>query len=427
MREYLQLAKNHQFAKLWGSQILSQVAQNLLYFTLIIRVFELAAGTRFANISVALVVLAFGVPAIFFGVLAGTYVDHWNRKWVLVICNVVRAGIVLLFPLVETNLFAVLALGLAFATASQFFVPAEGAAIPKLVKKPLLTAANSLFVFSLYAAFILGYAGAAVGLKVLGEDGPYQIAAVMLAIAAVLDILLPTLKAEVEQKTAHYTKEARSVFKKIRHNLTQILKKRELSYPIVLLAITQSVVGIILALAPALSQALLKVPLTDATHILLIPAGVGLVLGVVACSQLSRYVKPVNTIAYGFVVASVTLTALGLSGLLYRNVDGQPLATVWELSLLVGAIVFVLGFINAVISVTAQTMLHENSTDESRGNLFGVLNTTVNVAATMPVFFAGILADLFSVTKVIMVIGVLLTFYGIYQLGAISRDAKLTK
>ena len=60
------LLHNRNFARLWGSPNPSQVAQQLLNFALIVRVFELAQHTRLANISVALVVLSFGVPSIFF-------------------------------------------------------------------------------------------------------------------------------------------------------------------------------------------------------------------------------------------------------------------------------------------------------------------------------------------------------------------------
>ena len=65
------LIRNRNFARLWGSQVLSQVAQNLLNFALVIRVFDLAQHTRFANISVALLILSFGIPSIFFPAAAG--------------------------------------------------------------------------------------------------------------------------------------------------------------------------------------------------------------------------------------------------------------------------------------------------------------------------------------------------------------------
>lgn len=422
MHDYLRLIRNFNFTKLWGSQILSQVAQNLLYFALIIRVFELASHTKFANISVAMVVLAFGLPAIFFGVIAGTYVDGWNRKWVMVFSNLVRAGLVLLFPLVESNLAAVLILSFVFASVSQFFVPAEAAAIPSLVKRSCLTAANSLFIFSMYGAFIVGYGSSAAALNVLGDHGPYMLAAVMLFTAAVLDLLLPSLRSPGRQAAVHLRSQARGVLGRIRANLRVIRGKRELYFPIALLAITQSVVGIILALAPALSQALLHKPLTDVSHILLVPAGVGMILGVVLVSHLVKVLTPTRIVARSFVIASVALTLLGMSGLLYRSIGGETIATVWQLNLIVALLVFTLGLLNAVISVTAQTMLHEHSDEKTRGNVFGVLNTTVNVAATLPVFAAGILSDVFSVTKVVFIVGIVLTCYSLYQLGAVSRD-----
>src|ERR1700745_827284 len=94
---------NRNFTRLWSAQILSQIAQNLLNFALIIRVFDLAQGTRVANIAVALVILSFGVPSIFFAAAAGVYVDHWNKKAVLVVANFLRAFLVLGYLIFEHN------------------------------------------------------------------------------------------------------------------------------------------------------------------------------------------------------------------------------------------------------------------------------------------------------------------------------------
>ncbi|TXI86159.1 MAG: arabinose efflux permease, partial [Chryseobacterium sp.] len=77
---YRVLLTNFNFMKLWLAQIFSQLAANLLNFALIIRVFDLAAGTKYASISVSLLVLAFGIPSIIFALLAGAYVDHLDRK-----------------------------------------------------------------------------------------------------------------------------------------------------------------------------------------------------------------------------------------------------------------------------------------------------------------------------------------------------------
>ena len=60
----VEILKNKDFMKIWLAQLASQLAANLLNFALIIRVFELSANTKFANISVSLLVLAFGVPGV---------------------------------------------------------------------------------------------------------------------------------------------------------------------------------------------------------------------------------------------------------------------------------------------------------------------------------------------------------------------------
>ena len=190
------LAHNRNFRRLWSAQILSQIAQNLLNFALIIRVFELAQGTRVANIAVALVILSFGVPSIFFAAAAGVYIDHWNRKKVLVVTNALRGVLVLGFPFVEHNLALLLLLCFAIASITQFFAPAEAASLPKLVREKDLLRANSLFIFTMYASFIVGYSGSAPVITAFGNQGPYFVTAFMFGLSTLLVALLPTIKAE---------------------------------------------------------------------------------------------------------------------------------------------------------------------------------------------------------------------------------------
>ncbi|HVE80655.1 MAG TPA: MFS transporter [Candidatus Dormibacteraeota bacterium] len=423
MNNYLQLLRNSSFVKLWGSQIFSQVAQNLLFFALIIRVFELAAETKFANVSVAMLVLAFGIPAILFGPLAGAYVDYWNRKWVLVVSNIARAMLVLAYPLVETNFFLVLAVSFAIATISQFFVPAEAASIPRLVKKNLLVSANALFVLTLYASFIVGYGSSALSIKLAGPHGPYVVAAILWLAATLLDLMLPSLEAAYH-KRHKLSNDVSRVMAETRQNLQTILASHKLYFPILQLTITQSVVGIVLALAPAMSLALLKIPLTDSSSLLFLPAGLGLIAGVMLVNNLSSRLSLWQLVALCLVAASIGLTMLGLSGQLYRHIGGFNGFSISVVSWTVAGLLLVLALLHSMISAASQTMLHQATTDETRGKVFGALGMMVNIAATLPVFFAGILADLFSVTKVLTALGVVLTVYAIFQYYSIGRLAR---
>jgi MFS family permease len=416
------IIRNVNFNRLWGAQILSQIATNLLNFALIIRVFQLAQGTRLANVSVAILILSFGVPSIFFAAAAGVYVDRWNKKVVLVVANLVRAVLVLGYLAVEHNLWLVLLLSFIISSATQFFTPAEAAALPVLVSKNQLLRANSLFVFTIYASFIVGYSASAPVLGAFGPRGPYILTAVMFGLAAALVSMLPNIEA-LESVAMPFKKVVRFTIHEISANWKLIRSNHNLSFPILQLTITQGMLGVILALAPALSQAILGIPLEHSSHYLVIPAGIGMVLGVVLIDRLK--VSHVRLIAVGLIIAAGALMLLGFAHQLHHATDGLHRLHHYQIGLIVAPLVFVLGFVNAVVSVAAQTLLQENTSESSRGKVFGALNMMINIAATLPIFFAGILADIFSVSTVIIALGTALIAFAITQYVSLLRQGKL--
>lgn len=417
------LLGNGAFSRLWAAQVLSQIAQNLLNFALIIRVFELAQGTRLANISVALVILAFGVPSIFFAAAAGVYVDHWNRKYVLVIANFLRAILVLGYLLVEQNLLLVLILSFIISSITQFFAPAEAASIPALVGGKNLLRANSLFIFTMYASFMIGYAGSAPVIALFGTNGPYFMTSVMFLAATLLVAALPSMRAR-RHTDVKFWRIVRTTRREVEANWRIIRSNHALSFPILQLTVTQAIVGVVLALAPALSLAVLRTPIKDASHVLIIPAGIGMVAGVVAVGKLAGRFPKIGLISVSLIVASASLLLLGLSGLLHRTVYGHT-ASLAQIGWYVAALLLVLGFMNAVVSSAAQTLLQEHTTDETRGKVFGALNMMVNIAATLPILFAGILADFTSVTKVVALIGLGLLIFAVAQFGVLRHRGQL--
>jgi predicted MFS family arabinose efflux permease len=411
------------FKKLWLSQILSLVAYNLLNFALIIRVFQLTQGTRFANVSVAMLVLSFGIPSILFAAVAGVYVDQWDRRKVLILTNFVRAVLAIGYLYAESSLALVLLLTFLIATATQFFAPAEAASIPRLVRRDHLITANALFLFTFYATFVVGYSASAPVIKFFGTDGPYAAAALLFAVATALAMLLPHMgQGEDVDTTLHQN--LRTVGDQLRHSWKLIRGNINLYFPIIQLMLIQVMISVIMVLAPALSLALLKAPLQDASHFLVLPAGIGMVFGVVLVNRIAKWVNNLGVISSGLVISGAGLIVLGMVGLLYRTFHGNALATIDQVGVLTALIVFVLGIVIAVISVTAQTILQENTTDHVRGKIFGALYTLINAAATLPVLLVGLLADLFSVTKVISATGALVLIFALLQLGTIRHKRR---
>lgn len=410
--EYLLLLRNRNFSKLWFAQIFSQIGQNLLNFSLIILVFDLAQGTRFANLAVALLVIAFGLPALLFAPIAGTYVDYWDRRKILVISNILRVALVLMFIKAEGSLLVILILSFLLSTILNFFVPAETATIPDLVPPNLLLVANSLFIFSLYASFIVGYSTSGPVVSLLGNHGPYWAVAVMFAIAAVLSALLPKLP--VDRPAGSLPKP--DLARHMKDNWKLVRSNGERFFAILQLTIIQALIAILVTLAPALSLSLLHIPLQKASHVLIIPVGVGMVLGVLFVGSVTKMADKISLIQTSLIIAGLTLTAVGLSGQLWRTDEGNQIASLATISLIVGVLMFILGFMNALISATAQTLLQESTSNQDRGKVFASLNMMVNIASTAPILFTGILADLLSVTRVISILGALLTVYAIYMI-----------
>jgi MFS family permease len=408
--EYLAVLRQRDFAKLWMAQILTQVGQNLLNFSLIILTFDAAAHSRFANLSVALLVLAFGLPAVVFASTAGTLVDFWDRRLILVIANSLRAALVLLYLLIQGHLWLILLLTLVVSTILQFFIPAETATIPRVVPEKLLLPANSLFIFSLYGAFIIGYSASGPVIQLFGSRAPYVIVAVFMAVAAVLTALLPP---QPVNRPASAIPRRLHLVQDFRENWHLVTARRTRFFSILQLTITQGLVSILITLAPALSLALLHIPLQDASHVIILPVGVGMVLGVLLVNVVTRKQAKATVIQAGLIIAGVTLTLLGLSAHLYQFYQHNTLIPVASIAFIIGILMLILGLINAMISAAAQTMLQENTTDANRGKVFASLNMMINLAATFPILITGLLASILSVTKVITLIGLGLTTYAI--------------
>jgi MFS family permease len=412
MNDYLQVLRQRDFAKLWVAQILSVIAQNLLNFALIILIFTLTHGTHLGNIAVSLLVVSFAIPSVLFASVAGEYVDRWDRRKVMATTNALRGGLVLLYILLHTHYSAVLLLSFVISVVMQFFMPAEAATIPKLVPSKSLLAANSLFIFSFYACFIIGYSVSAPVINYFGERGPFYLTAAMFMVAAVLNLFLPA------QPAAHPTRNLPRphIVRQFKINWRLIRDNHRLGFAITQLTITQGLVGVIMALAPALSLALLKIPLQKANWYLVVPVGLGMVAGVASVSHLTKRLTHIRLLERSLVAAGAMLMLFGFTGLLYRTYHGHSILPAATISIVVATVVFLLGMINAIISATAQTLLQENAREDERGKAFGSLNMFINLASTLPILVAGVLADLISVTKVIIIIGAGVVIYALFQL-----------
>jgi dTMP kinase len=96
-------------------------------------------------------------PGLFFAPLAGVISDRFDRKRVMVICDIGRAVVLTSLPFINSPLGLVMA-SLALELFTLAWQPAKEASVPHLVPPANLTTANSLSVVAGYGTFPLGAA-----------------------------------------------------------------------------------------------------------------------------------------------------------------------------------------------------------------------------------------------------------------------------
>ena len=141
------------FFRLWIAQVISATGDWLGLLAISILAIRVGSGNEGAALS--LVLGARIAPGFFFGPLAGVFVDRWNRKRVMVFCDIGRAMVMIVLPFIN-NLIGLFIASLLLEALTMLWSPAKEASVPNLVSEKFLTSANSLSLVAAYGTFPLG-------------------------------------------------------------------------------------------------------------------------------------------------------------------------------------------------------------------------------------------------------------------------------
>ncbi len=151
---YRELMRNRDFLRLWLGQMISAIGDWVIVAVLFTFVDRLSGGKSYA---ISLMMLARFLPAILLGFFAGVVIDRFDRKVTLIVCDLARAGLVILFPF-STTLVMICLLVFIMETFTIIYGPAKDASIPDLVQQDQLMNANSLNSVTLFASMAFGTA-----------------------------------------------------------------------------------------------------------------------------------------------------------------------------------------------------------------------------------------------------------------------------
>lgn len=396
------------FRWLWLGQISSQLADK---FYIVLMVFLIAhtwvKGTPAANPALAeavsaihlrlpetqaqmITLLATGIyvantlPAMLLGTVAGVWADRWPKRAVMVASNGLRGALVLLTPLflmpgpiwlgLSWGYWGLVAMTLLESVLTQFFAPAEQAAIPHLVPQRQLLAANSLYQATSMAATIVGFALGDPILRLL----QHTLARVGIANGEFLLLPLCYGAAAVAISRIHWQEPERAprtstVWQEIREGLGVLRARPRVAGAMAQLVLLYSILAALYVLAISLAAA---IPGLGPTRFgtLLAMSGVGLAVGALGVAQLGHGISRRRLGAAG-------LATIGWSLLLLGQLRGSLSFTL--------LLCIVLGVGSAMLAIPAQTTIQEDTPEPLRGKVFGLQNNLINIALSLPLVVAG--------------------------------------
>jgi dTMP kinase len=374
------------FLPLFGAQFASSLGDWIGLFAI------LAIAGRVSNSATAVgfVMVARMLPGFVFAPLGGALIDRWNRKVVMVSCDIGRAGLLVLLPFWE-NIWGLVVLSFAIEMLTLLWGPAKDATLPNIVKDPdQLASANSLGLVAAFGTFPVGavmfaalagiarWLGGFDALNALGVRQESLAIWVDASTFLVSALLISRLRLDEGERGARTRVPPAQTWRDIKEGLGFIR-----SQPLVR--------GVMIGLAGGLLGGGAIVPLgvtvaRDVLHggpasfgLLMTALGVGAAIGVVTLLWLQRrlprqFVFTTAVIATGVAIIAVASMASLLPAF---------------------AIVAALGASAGCAYVTGFTLLQESVSDDMRGRTFATLYTIVRlcllVSLTIWPFIAGAL------------------------------------
>ncbi len=419
-RGLLPVLKNRNFLKLWSGQVFSQLADKI-YLVLMIAIIASRFQSADQTISgwVSSLMIAFTIPAILFGSVAGVFVDHWRKRAVLVSTNLLRGGLVLSLPVLlwishdwgaffgmPVSFLVLLTVTFLVSTLTQFFAPAEQAVIPLIVERRHLLSANSLYTMTMMASVIVGFA---LGEPLLGwAEAAIAPIAPFLHLApdmgkeilvggsyAIAGLLLTSLNTQEKAVDPHA--ELPDVWENIKDGLRYLKNHGVVRAALIHLVILFSIFAALAVLAVRLAEVMPELK-SSQFGFLLAAGGVGMAIGAVLIGQFGQRVSRAQMALYGSIGMAVSLAAI--SFFTHHLFPTLPLLVV-------------LGACSAITGVPMQTAIQEETPEDMRGKVFGLQNNAINIALSLPLALAGIAENWFGLQAVFLVLSAMAIAGGI--------------
>ena len=375
--------KRRDFVLMWMAQLVSTAGSALTDLAAGIYVYD-QTGSAFL---VGVTLMATAVPSLIVGLIAGVFVDRWDRRRVMMASNLAQAVVVATIPfLLGVNITLLFVAILVNAGVKQFFDPAYEALIPEIASDEELTAANAFLQIASFGSTAIGFAGAGLLASIDIRLAFWIDSLTFVFSAACIYFMKTRVKMEAPDEDA-------SVSLVVNNLKTGVRTIRD----------TPMLRSLFLLGAPVFFA-------FGLWNVLLLPMAITVLGG----SEFEYGIQEGLT-SIGFVLGSLFMAkyadrlqiglwvfvgymGMGIAGILYGLSPTILIGIVW---------VTVSGFFNSPSAVARQTLLQRHTPRELRGRVFSALFVMRDVIFLAGMAAAG-LADVFDVRVLIILASLIL-------------------
>ncbi|MDD5119878.1 MAG: MFS transporter [Candidatus Omnitrophica bacterium] len=407
MARLRKILRNRDFFLLWMGQIISQLGDRLGQMALIAFVYMRAPGS---TLQIAKILSFTIIPVFLIGPLAGVYVDRWNRRRTMYVCDFMRSLLVLAIPLFlfyTKNLAPIYLIIFIAFSIGRFFVPAKLSIIPDLVDNKELLLANSLINTSGMIAAVLGFGISGILVEHLGAKSGFYLNSLTFLISAIFIFLISkkfVAKVSFEEVGKEIVEVIRkSVFQEIKEGIFYFIRKKDIRFTAGIIFALWSALGSVYVVIIVFVQKTLHSATKD-LGLLVMFLGIGLFLGSLVYGKFGQRISHYKIIFVSLVLSGIMLDIFALAIYYYPNF------------ILAALLALFLGLIIAPIMIASNTIIHNVSDNEMLGKIFSSLEIVMHFGFLLFMFISSILAERFSHLLILVVVGVLLSLLGVVSL-----------
>jgi MFS transporter, DHA3 family, macrolide efflux protein len=353
------------------------------------------------------------LPRLLFGSIAGTFVDKRNKKWTLVIVDVVRAvALALLFFVPSGQLWAFLVIAFIQNLVGTLFIPAHRSLLVATISRERLVEANSITVVS---DNIIRIIGPSIGGALLGIAGveiaiatdifSYMISSVLLSLVAVKSSQQKQKGAEIslKQKWLEFWGNWWNGLKVVGTN--QLYSTIYLMFSFIWLA--QGMINVLFVpyVINEMGQTSVEFGWIESVQ------GIGGLIGGYLLLKLNKKVAP-----FPLIISS--LLASGGFALLQFNIP---------ILFFVFIMNAFLGITDVISSVRLETLLQEQVPENYMGRIFGAYNTLMALTMLIGMSIASFLGEMMGTVMLLNISALLFFLTGIVGYRALKQNMKVSR